>query len=198
MNEIVPYTYTIAPIAVSTEITVLGPPLAGKGWTALNGCCGVGTAHRPSGISVNGQIHYAQRFAIDWLLLDAEGRLFHGDGKTVMDYSGYGAKILAVADGTVVQAVDAFDDQVPGVLPDPKTIDLGNIDGNHIVLDIGHGKYAFYAHLKRGSVLVAKGAHVKRGQVLALMGNTGNTSAPISTFISWMDLRCLGLRACLM
>jgi murein DD-endopeptidase MepM/ murein hydrolase activator NlpD len=55
---------------------------------------------------------------------------------------------------------------------------IENVDGNHIVLDLGRNKYAFYAHLEKGSLLVTKGDHVKRGQVLALLGNTGNTSAP--------------------
>jgi hypothetical protein len=170
--------YTIAPIALGTDITVLGPPLAGKGWVAFNGCCEPGGVHRGSGLPVNGQVHYAQRFAIDWMLLNADARFFHGDGKSVKDYANYGATVIAVADGTVVEALDRLDDQVPGSLPDPKTITLENIDGNHIVLDLGHGKYGFYAHLQRHSLRVAKGDRVKRGQALALLGNTGNTSAP--------------------
>lgn len=170
--------YTIAPIALSTDITVLGPPLAGKGWVAFNGCCEPGGVHRGSGLPVNGQVHYAQRFAIDWMLLNADARFFHGDGKSVKDYANYGATVIAVADGTVVEALDMLDDQVPGSLPDPKTITLENVDGNHIVLDLGHGKYGFYAHLQRHSLRVAKGDRVKRGQTLALLGNTGNTSAP--------------------
>ncbi len=171
-------SYTIAPIAVSTDITVLGPPLMGKGWVALNGCCEAGGVHRGSELPVNGQVHYAQRFAIDWMLLGADARLFRGDGKSVKDYVDYGSAVIAVADGTVVEVLDELDDQVPGNLPDPKTITIENVDGNHIVLDLGHGKYGFYAHLKRHSLRVAKGDHVKRGQTLALLGNTGNTSGP--------------------
>jgi murein DD-endopeptidase MepM/ murein hydrolase activator NlpD len=174
----VPYTYTIAPIAVSTDITILGPPLSGNGWAALNGCCQAGGIHRGTGLPVNGQIHFAQRFAIDWMQLNVDAKFSHNDGKNVTDYADYGAKVIAVADGTVVETLANLDDQVPGDLPDPKTITIDNIDGNHIVLDLGHGKYAFYAHLQKNSLLVAKGAHVKRGQVLALLGNTGNTSAP--------------------
>ena len=30
-DEVVPYTYAIAPIAVGAEVTVLGPPLSGRG-----------------------------------------------------------------------------------------------------------------------------------------------------------------------
>jgi murein DD-endopeptidase MepM/ murein hydrolase activator NlpD len=36
--------------------------------------------------------------------------------------------------------------------------------------------YAFYAHLKPGSVAVKVGDKLKRGQVLAQLGNSGNTS----------------------
>src|ERR1700730_9760724 len=57
-DQAVAQTYTIAPIAVGTDVTVLGPPLAGKGWTVLNGCCEPGSVHRGTGLPVNGQIHY--------------------------------------------------------------------------------------------------------------------------------------------
>jgi hypothetical protein len=177
-DQAVAQTYTIAPIAVGTDVTVLGPPLAGRGWTVLNGCCEPGGVHRSTGLPVNGQIHYAQRFAIDWIQLGADLRIFHGDEKDVKSYACYGAKVIAVADGTVVETLSTLDDQVPGQLPDPKTITLENVDGNHVVLDLGHNKYAFYAHLQKDSLLVKRGDHVKRGQVLGLLGNTGNSSGP--------------------
>jgi hypothetical protein len=177
-GKAVAQTYTIAPIAAGTDVTVLGPPLAGKGWTVLNGCCEAGGVHRGTGLPVNGQIHYAQRFAIDWIQLGADLRIFRGDEKDVKSYACYGAKVIAVADGTVVETLSTLDDQVAGQLPDPKTMTLENVDGNHVVLDLGHNKYAFYAHLQKDSLLVKKGEHVKRGQVLGLLGNTGNSSGP--------------------
>ena len=177
-DQAVAQTYTIAPIAVGTDVTVLGPPVAGKGWTAFNGCCEAGGVHRGTGLAVNGQVHYAQRFAIDWIQLGADLRIFQGNEKDVKSYPCYGAKVIAVADGTVVETLSTLDEQVPGQLPDPKTMTLENVDGNHVVLDLGHNKYAFYAHLQKHSVLVKKGEHVKRGQELGLLGNTGNSSAP--------------------
>jgi hypothetical protein len=174
----VPITYTISPVSVSTDSLELGPPVAGKGWVAMNGCCGPIGAHRGTGIPVNGQIYFAQRFAIDWMLLDSQGRLMHGDVADVHSYPCYGRDVLAVADGTVVATFNDLKDQVPGELPDPKTITMDNVDGNHIVLDLGHNRYAFYAHLQKDSLRVALGDHVKRGQVLAKVGNTGNTSSP--------------------
>jgi len=170
--------YTVAPLALVTKVQVIGPPLAGKGWVALNGCCEVTGAHRGSSKSVNGQIYFAQRFAIDWMRLDDRGLLVHGNPADVSNYSGYGADVLAVANGTVVSTLDNLDDQKPGTLPDPRTITLENVEGNHIVLDLGGGVFAFYAHLRRNSIKSSPGDRVKRGQVLGSLGNTGNTSAP--------------------
>jgi hypothetical protein len=171
-------SYTVAPLNISTKLPHIGPPLSGKGWVAANGCCGAASIHRSSSQTVNGGIYFAQRFAIDWMLLDASGRLVHGDPADVRNYTCYGADVLAVADGTVMETLNDLDDQKPGTLPDPKTITLANVDGNHVVLDLGDGVFAFYAHLQKGSVRVKPGDRVKRGQLLGKLGNTGNTSAP--------------------
>jgi hypothetical protein len=173
-----PLAYTVAPVELRLGLPTIGPPLTGKGWVAANGCCGVTGVHRSSSLPVNGRIYFAQRFAIDWMQLDANGRLVHGDPSDVRNYTCYGADVLAVADGKVVGMLNTLDDQKPGTLPDPKTITVENVDGNHVVLDLGHGIYAFYAHLQKDSVTVALGDRVKRGQVLGKLGNTGNTSAP--------------------
>ena len=171
-------SYSAAPIDISRKLPVIGPPLAGKHWVAVNGCCEPNGAHRTTGLPVNGQIYFAQRFAIDWMQMDDAGRLVHGDPSDVHNYTSYGADVLAVADGTVVDMLNKLDDQIPGKLPDPKTITIENVDGNHVVIDLGDGVYAFYAHMQEGSVAVQPGAHVKRGDVLGKLGNTGNTSAP--------------------
>ncbi len=174
----VPLSYVVANVDLLTKVPVIGPPLSGKGWVAFNGCCGIGGAHRASSLPVNGKLYFAQRFAIDWMRLDESGRIVHGDASDVKNYTGYGADVLAVADGTVVDTLNKLDDQKPGSLPDPKTITVANVDGNHVVLDLGNGLFAFYAHLQKNSVKVAVGDHVRRGQVLGKLGNTGNTSAP--------------------
>ncbi len=63
-------------------------------------------------------------------------------------------------------------------MPDPADITLETVDGNHVILEIGDGVYAFYAHLGRGSVSVAEGDRVTAGQQIGTLGNSGNTSAP--------------------
>lgn len=170
--------YTVAPITILMKVPVIGPPLRGKNWVAFNGCCEISGAHRASSLTVNGWLYFAQRFAIDWMRLDDKGQLRKGADDDVHGYSDYGADVLAVADGKVVATLDTLEDQKPGTLPDPRTITLENVDGNHIVLNLGNGIFAFYAHLQHGSIAVSSGDHVKRGQVLGRLGNTGNTSAP--------------------
>ncbi|HEX8814128.1 MAG TPA: M23 family metallopeptidase [Terriglobales bacterium] len=172
-------TYTVAPIDIFQKVPiVIGPPLHGKGWLALNGCCAPGSGHRSTGLPVNGKIYFAQRFAIDWMQMDDQGRLINGDPSDVRGYTSYGADVIAVADGKVVEILNDLNDQKPGVMPDPSTINVHNVDGNHIVIDLGGGVFAFYAHLQKGSVAVKPGDHVHRGQKLAKLGNTGNTSGP--------------------
>lgn len=174
-----PLTYTVARIELErSPLPVIGPPLSGPNWLAVNGCCNSLLVHRGSFHSINGSLYAAQRFAIDYMRLDDKGRLFHGDPGKVDSYAGYGARVLAVADGTVVSALDSLPDQPPGQLPNPADITLETVDGNHVILDIGRGRYAFYAHLMKGSVTVHVGEHVKRGMVIGRLGNSGNTSAP--------------------
>lgn len=174
-----PIDYTVAPLTLDRLRTpVVGPPLKGDGWVALNGCCTTEIVHRGSVQTVNGALFDAQRYAIDWMRLDAQGRFVQGDPSDVHNFTDYGAEVIAVADGTVIDTLNTLDDQVPGKLPDPSSITIQTVDGNHVVLDLGGGFYAFYAHLQKGSVTVKPGDKVKRSQVIGKLGNTGNTSAP--------------------
>jgi Peptidase family M23 len=174
-----PLDYVVAPLKISDDKPlIIGPPLAGAGWVAANGCCNADIAHRGSVQSVNGALYDAQRFAIDWMRLDEQGRLVHGDESDLHNYSCYGADVFAVANGKVVDVLDNLDDQVPGRLPEPSTITIETVDGNHVILDLGGGRFAFYAHLQKNSIKVHPGNEVKKGAVLGKLGNTGNTSAP--------------------
>lgn len=52
---------------------------------------------------------------------------------------------------------------------------LENADGNHVILDLGDGRYAFYAHLRPGTVAVRTGDRVRRGQLLGEPSNSGRS-----------------------
>jgi len=174
-----PISYLAAPYPLDGfQPPVLGSPLRGTGWVAVNGCCKNGGAHRSALQSVNGGLDNGQRFAVDWMRLDDLGRFVVGDPGVPKNWIGYGEPVFAVADGLVVSAGNDLDDQPPGRLPDPAAITLQTVDGNHIVLDVGRGFFVFYAHLKKGTVTVRRGDRVRAGQELGRLGNSGNTSAP--------------------
>ena len=154
---------------------VLGPPLHGEGYLAGDGCCD-SIRHVRALLPLDGRFALAQRFAIDWEQLDGDNRLLRGDPKKVASYTIFGREVIAVADGTVVAMRNDLPEQIPGALPAGLPVDQA--DGNFVILDIGGGAFALFAHMQPGSVTVQPGARVKRGDVLGKVGNTGNTSAP--------------------
>jgi murein DD-endopeptidase MepM/ murein hydrolase activator NlpD len=131
-----------------------------------------GSTARPAA----GRIGGAALPAIDYIQLTPDGRLFIGDRTKLESYPYYGAEIHAAAGGPVVAVVDNLPDQVPGA--NPTGLSLDEYRGNHIVQDIGGGSYAFYAHLKPGSIRVKVGDKLTTGQPIAALGNSGNSSAP--------------------
>ncbi len=172
-------SYRVAPFALAARAApAFRPPVEGKSWLVVNGCCSDTGAHREAIHSINGRLFDSQRFAIDLLQANGEGRLVMGDPADVRSWVGYGARVRAVAAGRVVAARNDLSDQVPGSLPDPQTITVDNVDGNFVVLDHGQGLFTFYAHLQRKSVQVVRGDRVEAGQELGRLGNTGNTSGP--------------------
>ncbi|WP_207841577.1 M23 family metallopeptidase [Williamsia soli] len=158
-----------------TPVTI-APPLDGAGWLDGNGCCGM-TAHRTAVSPLNGEYHAPERFAIDFVKLDAEGRLFTGDITQTSSYAYFGTDIHAVADGKVVAVVDGLQEQIPSITPSKLPVD--QYAGNHIVQDIGNGHYVLYAHMQPGSMSAIKvGQELESGDKIGLLGNTGNTDAP--------------------
>ncbi len=165
------------PVAVIRQAApVIGAPLRGSGWVAVNGL--FNPDHRRSFNAVDGREHLAQRFAIDWVQLSPDGRFFHGDPKSNASYYDFGAEVLAVADGRVSGLTDGLPENAGNNPASERNVTLDNITGNSIVLDLGQGRFALYAHLQPGSLRVKVGDQVKIGQVLARLGNTGNSDAP--------------------
>ncbi len=163
-------------ITVAAGTTLISPPVKGDRWWACNGPSNIDRHHRSMIIDVSFKCTIAQRFATDWMLLGPDGRLFTGDGTRCTDYYCYGADLLAVADGTVIEARDGIPEGIP---PDNyAATTLQNLFGNSVILDIGRGRYAAYAHLIPGTVTVSIGENVTRGQVLGKLGNSGNSTAP--------------------
>ncbi|MFC5065644.1 M23 family metallopeptidase [Actinomycetospora atypica] len=154
----------------------ISPPLAGGGWVDGDSCCRLG-AHRGAVSPIDGRLWAPERFAIDYVRVDASGRMMTGAPTDLASYPYVGSDVLAVADGPVVGLVSDLPMQPPGA--NPNGLSLAEYGGNHVVQDLGGGRYAFYAHLEPGNPLnLAVGQPLRRGQVLGKLGNSGNTSAP--------------------
>jgi Peptidase family M23 len=158
-------------------VAVISPPLTGSDWVAANGPSNT-SQHRRALIPINGRAYISQRFAIDWVQLNPDGKTYTGDPSDNKNYRAYGAEIHAVADGVVTQTKDGLPQNTPGAKSLAVPLSLETIGGNHVIVEIGDGLYAFYAHMQPGSVRVKVGDKVRRGQVLGLLGNTGNSSEP--------------------
>ena len=164
-------------VPVTAEAVVIGPPLRGGPWLTANGPAN-NTGHRRALISVGGTPAIAQRFAIDYVRMGDDNKTFTGDQLKNESYHAEGVDALAVANGTVVVVKDSIPENVPGITSRAVPITLETVGGNHVIIDIGGGRYAFYAHLKPGSVRVKLGDRVTRGQVVGLVGNSGNSTEP--------------------
>jgi murein DD-endopeptidase MepM/ murein hydrolase activator NlpD len=144
----------------------------------LNGPDNIGGHHRRALLTIDGQPFIGQRFAIDWMKVDAAGRPFVGSQTDNKAYIGYGAEILAVGDGIVASVKDGIPENVPGLTSRAVAITMETVAGNSVTLDLGNGRFAFYAHLIPGSLRVKPGDRVRRGDVLGLVGNSGNSTGP--------------------
>lgn len=151
--------------------------MRGEGWLALNGL-GNTSDHRRALIIANGKVSIAQRFATDWLLIGEDGQVFNTDPGENANWYGYGAEVLAVTDAEVVAVQDGIPENVPLNGKRAVPITYETLGGNYIVLELGNGYFAFYAHLQPGSIRVKVGDKVARGEVVGLLGNSGNSDAP--------------------
>ncbi|MYY85652.1 MULTISPECIES: M23 family metallopeptidase [unclassified Streptomyces] len=163
------------------------PPVTGR-WSALNSPADKVPSH--------GTRSCGQAYAIDIVAEPADGPgrpafawlwpLARGNRA----FPAFGAPLLAVADATVVHAEDGQRDHLSrnslaGILYLIVVEGFGRslggarrIVGNHVILDIGEGTYAVYAHVKQGSLTVRAGDRVTVGQELGRCGNSGNSTEP--------------------
>lgn len=98
----------------------------------------------------------------------------HKDGWRPQDparYTTFGTPVVAPCSGEIALVVDGIED-----MPVPK-MDREHMAGNHVAINCG-GFFVFLAHLRSGSILVARGDNVEAGDPLGQMGNSGNSSEP--------------------
>ncbi|GGV75851.1 peptidase [Streptomyces griseoloalbus] len=168
------------------EPVEVDPPVTGR-WTALNS---------PADRTPSHGVHaYGQTYAID-VLAEPEPGARPGFSalwplaRRADAFPAFGAPLRAVADARVVSADDRQRDHLsrtslPALLylmliegSVREMSGVRRILGNHVVLDLGDGTYAAYAHLRRGSLTVREGDRVGAGDVIAACGNSGNSTEP--------------------
>ncbi|WP_327116437.1 M23 family metallopeptidase [Streptomyces sp. NBC_01341] len=203
-EPVVPYGLAFVPAALAVVIGLLvgrrgredpangrsaveiAPPVTGR-WTALNSPADKVPSHGTHG--------YGQSHAIDIVAEPATGgrpafRWLWPVARPNSDFPAFDAPVLAVADATVVHASGGRRDHLSRnsgpalaylMLVEASLRDMSGargIFGNHVVLDLGEGVYAVYAHLRRGSLQVESGDTVREGQPIARCGNSGNSTEP--------------------
>ena len=166
-----------AVVSVAPESATIGPPLRGGPWLTANGPAAE-SGHRRGLFPVGGAAAIAQRFPIDYVKVGDDHLTFSGDRLKNSSYHAYGVDALAVADGIVVVVKDGIPENIPGPASRAVPITLETVGGNHVIVDIGSGRYAFYAHLQPGSLRVRLGDRVRKGHVVGLVGNSGNSTEP--------------------
>jgi len=108
--------------------------------------------------------HGRAAYALDLVKLREDGQAYERTGRRTKDWYGFGADVLASADGVVVRAIDRFpDNRILGTATETNTVILKHGD-----------VFTEYVHLKHGSLRVQVGEHVRRGQALAQCGNSGS------------------------
>lgn len=165
-----------AVVASDRSPLVIGPPLAGPNWIAGNGLeTGKLNMHSNVVIPVGGRLNAAEEYGIDFMRIDPSiPATYDGDPTRNESYLAFGEPLLAVADAKVVSVVSDQPDITPRQLPQLEA--LSQATGNAVVLDLGDGVFALYAHMEQGSATVAVGDEVQRGEVIGRLGNSGNTS----------------------
>lgn len=151
------------------------------------------------GVQSHHRFNPTTEFAVDFFKLGPDGHVAHGDSLDAHNYYGFGAPVMAAADGTVVAAIsDQVQDRaallrkpgeanesfykrvnqfhMTGMAKNFRAANAGNL------ITIRHEKngvieYSSYGHLQSGSIQVKPGDHVVQGQVIAKVGDTGDSAA---------------------
>lgn len=120
----------------------------------------------------------SQRYAYDFLVVDAQGHSAPGGIKSLSDYLAWGRVLRAPTSGVIVRAQDHWTDNPVGAhfrLP----LTCKTLLGNHLVIEQDTtGMFVLMAHLQKGSCLHRVGDRVRLGDPLARCGNSGMSTEP--------------------
>nr|WP_206686932.1 MULTISPECIES: M23 family metallopeptidase [Microbacterium] len=155
---------------------------------------------------------FGTTYAIDLVPVDEHGRSARRGWRAWLAsepperFIGFGADVLAPADGEVVAVHDGEPDHVArrSVFAGLRYLatqgaraqaGVGAIAGNHVVIALGAGgPFVLLAHLRGGSVAVRVGDRVRAGDRVGACDNSGNSTEPhvhlqVTDTMAWATAR---------
>ena len=121
------------------------------------------------------------RYGVDLVVVDDQGRMYHDDAFDKKNWYTYGAAIYAPAGGKIIAPANNIPDnefhgkQIDSPEPPPGT----NPDlGNYVIIDQGNGEFSVFPHMMPGSVSVKAGDAVRQGDFLGRVGFSGDAVFP--------------------
>ncbi len=155
---------------------IISSPVKGKNWVFINQS--TMAYHFYTLFFVDGKISRSERFAFDNLRLNESlDDIYSGDPKVNSSYFNYHDTLYAVAGGTVISIKDGRPEN-HGDAQDAQMNSLDELAGNYLILKMGEGVYAFFCHCAPNTFMVHEGDIINEGDPIALLGNSGNSTAP--------------------
>lgn len=158
---------------------------------------GIWLATANSSLQTHHRLHPSTEYAIDFFKLNVDGEIHNGDDCCAENYFGFGAPVMAAADGEVILVIsDVIQDRKSlRQNPDESEQEAGRrlmmlnfqkmaddfpraTAGNLVVIKHeinGQTEYSSYGHLAPNSITVAIGDIIKRGDTLGKVGDTGDS-----------------------
>lgn len=162
-------------LSVTKNEMIIPSPVRGGQWLVGNGFSN--DADHRRFLTIYDKMVIPQRFGADFLKLGRDGNNAQNGGGTLKDFYSYSEPLYAVGDGEIVRVVNKFPDDIPGQ-PHSIPINWESFGGNQVVLQLGPGVFALYAHLMADSIKVKIGQKVGKGTLIGLIGNSGNSTSP--------------------
>jgi hypothetical protein len=151
------------------------------------------------GVQSHHRFNPSTEFAVDFFKPGPDGHMVHGDKLNARNFYGFGAPVIAAADGFVCFLIsDQVQDRAALVRKPGEPLDrfVSRVDEFHMssmkhnfraanagnLVTISHEKdgvveYSSYGRLRAGSVRAKPGDRVVQGQIIGEVGDTGDSAA---------------------